>query len=676
MSDDVSKKLSELENLEKILQGVDPNVSQGSYTNVADASQNPTQQNMQNSINGEIKTGVNNNQRKQTKRKNTLLGKIIKYFMLMLVLVSSCFLILFAIYVTGLDLRFTKISINISVTDQAGKAIPGVNVFLNDAQIGLTDVKGTFEITGLDKGTAEIKLQASDYLDFIEVLNVDRNFLDYTIDKNIKLISSVKATLNGKFEPILNNYKFNDAFVVIKSTSGEVIQEMKLSEDGNFSLAEVGTGNIIFELRTPDFIDISREIELKPGINNISSINLTPAGDILESYQSYVTNSFIQQINILIENHDPNLINVNYDEQNFLIKDLLVGQKYKIRIEAEGFETRDYEVTIQQGYNEIFDLIFVEQGRAVFYGELNDSNRFHIFTSDFDGKDFIQLTDINNLDLENIFYNKETDRIYFTTEIDRVRSVLGGNTQIVYELNPETKVLNKVTTNTQNLGRVFTNFIAGKIVNIYKNDRRDLAFRLETRNIDGTQPIFIKTTNDNYVIGNLFLSNDSNLVYTQETDNTSKKNYIFVTEVGGQTKLVSDKTESTILSLSSSGKNLIFMAKETSSNFFDLFIYNYDTSQTRRIFTNYQGLNAQFLGESENEFIFFRDEAGLENIYRFDLESNSEEQVTRLTQIYDINSIYQQSGYVFYSTNRGLHILDPEKVQNFKLVKEGDWVVR
>lgn len=676
MSDDVSKKLSELENLEKILQGVDPNVSQGSYTNVVYGSRNHTQKNVLNSINGEITSDVKNSERKQTKHKNTLLGKIIKYFMLVLVLVSSCFLILFAIYVTELDLRFTKISINISVTDQEGKAITGVNVFLNNVQIGLTDVKGTFEITGLDKGTVEIKLTASDYLDFVEVINLDRNFLDYKIDKNIKLISSVKATLSGKFEPILNNYKFNDAFVVIKSTSGEVIQEMKLAEDGSFSLPEVGTGNIVFELRTPDFIDISREIELKPGINKISSINLTPAGDILESYQSYVTNSFIQQINILIENHDPKLINVNYDEQNFLIKDLLVGQKYKIRIEAEGYETRDYEVTIQQGYNQIFDLIFVEKGRAVFYGELNDSNRFHIFTSDFDGKDFIQLTDINNLDPKNIFYDKEKDRIYFTTEIDRVRSVLGGNTQIVYELNPETKVLNKVTTNTQNLGRVFTNFIAGKIVNIYKNDRRDLAFRLETRNINGTQPIFIKKTNDNYVINNLFLSNDSKFVYTQETDNTSKKTYIFVTEVGGQTKLVSDKTESTILSLSGSGKNLIFMAKETSSNFFDLFIYNYDTSQTRRIFNNYQGLNAQFLGESESEFIFFKDELGLENIYRFDLETNSQEQLTRLTKIYDIKGIYQQSGYIFYSTNRGLYILDPKRIQNFKLVKEGEWFVR
>lgn len=672
MSDDVSKKLSELENLEKILQGVDPTTSQGTYTNVQttnnDSSGNVVQDN--------IKTGIKESKTFQGKSKNTLLGKVIKYFMLILVLISSCFLILFAVYLTGLDLRFTKITISLSVTDQAGKAIPGVNVFLNDAQIGLTDVKGTFEITGLDKGTAEIKLTASDYLDFVEVVNVDRNFLNYTIDKNIKLISSVKATLNGRFEPVLNNYKFTDAFVVIKSTSGEVIQEMKLSEDGSFSLPEVGTGNIIFELRTPDFIDISREIELKPGINNISSINLTPAGDILESYQSYVTNSFIQQMNILIENHDPKLININYDEQNFLIKDLLVGQKYKIRIEADGYETRDYEVTIQQGYNEIFDLIFVEQGRAVFYGQTGNSNRAHIFTSALDGFNLVQLTDINNLNPTNIFYNPDSDKIYFTTEIDRVRSVLNGNVVIVYELDPQSKVLNRITTNTQNLGRVFPNFVAQKIVNIYKNDRRDLAFRLETRNTDGTQPIFIKTTNDNYVIDNLFLSNDSKLVYTQETDNSSKNNFIFVTEIGGQTKLVSDKASSTILSLSSSGKNLIFMAKETSNNFFDLFVYNYGTSQTRRIFTNYQGLNAQFLGESENEFIFFRDDSGLENIYKFDLESNSEEQVTRLTQIYNINSIYQQSGYVFYSTNRGLHVLDPEKVQNFKLVKEGEWVVR
>lgn len=656
MSNNQNSTIKELDQIEKLLQG--ENLTNGTNESFATVGAPQSISKMKDPKSGKF------------------IAKAIKYILLFLVLFSSCFLILFAIYLTGLDLRFAKITLNLSVTDQSEAGLGGVQVFVNDAQIGLTDSKGKYSITGLDPGTLDLKLSSEGFLDFVEVVQIDRDFFQYSTQKDIKLISAVKATLNGQFNPVIENYKFSDSFIVIRSLDGKEIDKVKVAENGEFTLPEITTGKILFGFESPDFMDVEREIMLEPGINRISSINLNPAGDILESYQSYVTNSAINQISILVENHNPDFVSIDYESQTFLVKDLSVGRDYTIRVEAEGFEPRDYNINVQRGYNEIFDLVFVEQGRAVYFGSLDSKTQGYLYASDFDGNDFTQLSDINNLNPNYIYYNKDKDLIYLTTEIDRVRSIVSGSVGLVYSLDPETKVLNKLTTNTSQLGSVTPNFIAEKLVNVYKKDRRDLTYSIELRNLDGNSAIPARTTENNFSVNKVLLSNDSTILYSQEENITTQEKSIFVIEVGKETKLVSDKKESNLLNISADGKLALFMANETSEDFFDLFLYNFETSETRKVFTNYQGFNIQFLGDSNEELIFMQTVDEIENIYKYRISSNQTEVVTRLTRIYDISAIYQQSDFVFYITNRGLHILDPQKVQSFKLVKEGGWLVR
>jgi hypothetical protein len=656
LSNNQNSTIKELDQIEKLLQG--ENLTNGTNESFATVGAPQSISKMKDPKSGKF------------------IAKAIKYILLFLVLFSSCFLILFAIYLTGLDLRFAKITLNLSVTDQSEAGLGGVQVFVNDAQIGLTDSKGKYSITGLDPGTLDFKLSSEGFLDFVEVVQIDRDFFQYSTQKDIKLISAVKATLNGQFNPVIENYKFSDSFIVIKSLDGKEIDKVKVAENGEFTLPEITTGKILFGFESPDFMDVEREIMLEPGINRISSINLNPAGDILESYQSYVTNSAINQISILVENHNPDFVSIDYESQTFLVKDLSVGRDYTIRVEAEGFEPRDYNINVQRGYNEIFDLVFVEQGRAVYFGSLDSKTQGYLYASDFDGNDFTQLSDINNLNPNYIYYNKDKDLIYLTTEIDRVRSIVSGSVGLVYSLDPETKVLNKLTTNTSQLGSVTPNFIAEKLINVYKKDRRDLTYSIELRNLDGNSAIPARTTENNFSVNKVLLSNDSTILYSQEENITTQEKSIFVIEIGKETKLVSDKNESNLLNITSDGKLALFMANETSKDFFDLFLYNFETSETRKVFTNYQGFNIQFLGDSNEELIFMQTVDEIENIYKYRISSNQTEVVTRLTRIYDISAIYQQSDFVFYITNRGLHILDPQKVQSFKLVKEGGWLVR
>jgi hypothetical protein len=591
--------------------------------------------------------------------------KLFKTCFALIATLFACILIVLVLSYLNIDTKIMKLTLSGTITDErTNEPISQVQIIINNEVVGLSNENGTYEIKNLDVESIEIKFVAENYYEKIENLELDHAVLEYNVKKDITLKSSLIGTLSGSFSTVQEDHKFAEDTLEIEN------ERVTLNSDGSFLAEDVPVGKVTLKFTSLYYKDITKVLNLDPGTNNLETISLENAGDIEGDALSYIREDVVLGTKFLIENVVENQISIENDGK-FLIKDLEVGRTYKIRVTAEGYETRDYSIDIKQGINQLFDFKLVEVGNAVFTKiiESSGSNDTQLFSSSFDGMNLSELTDINNFDLGELYYDETSNLAYFSSDHAKNRGVLRNYIFLPYTINLETKEITKIfSASTNDVGFLYPNFQAQKIANVTSPSSNSKQRYLKVSNLDGTSSKQLRAINAGE-FSQIAISDNGEYVFFYEKDQSKNQNGFY--RINIETSKVDERLEIeefSLFDISSNGSRIIFSARKESSGFLDLFMADYSTGEIRTLIRNYDGKNYQFKSGSEDILLFYANREGINNIYSYSIDKNKDSRITSLTSDVKISEVYQQGKFIFYKTDKGLFVLDFDKPKSGKNV--------
>ncbi|MCA9381578.1 carboxypeptidase regulatory-like domain-containing protein [Candidatus Dojkabacteria bacterium] len=573
-----------------------------------------------------------------------------------------CVLSSLLVYFTKADLAIFSYTLSGVVSDQSSNSIPDAEITLNGELVATADKQGYYKISGLSEGRYEFIVKKEGYVDRNVTVDINRTFFKYNFARNITLSNAANAGVKGRFIVEDTAYQFLDDRIIINNGSSYSIEK-----DGTFDLQKIPSGEINFHYSSMDYKDINENITLNPDDNTLADITLEPAGDIEETLKSYVLENDIE--NVVVTGEGVEQDNIEILDNQLKIKDLEPGRNYKIRVTAEGYEPREYDITIQQGINKLPNFRLVEEGQAVF--NFKQDKDYLFYKADFDGSDLTQLTN-NEVDQKSFYFNSNEDALYIASEQDRASGFLGGRIPLIYLFDLNTNVYQKLTNNTEGLSILFPQYRSQKIVNITSDDRRSNKRIVEIRDFQGNITKPVETTfSTNYL--NAELSSDSKYLATlvQNADESISLSY-FNLETNKKTNILTNGNIK-LHAISESGKRVVFSANRSSNNFTDLLLFDRDTNEIRTLIVDEQGGDYQFYAGSDDLILYWDTIQDQTDVFMYNIENNKTSQLTKLSALDKIEKIYQQGHYLFYITNRGLYIMDIQNPKSNKLVLNGEF---
>ncbi len=597
---------------------------------------------------------------------NKILGKetsnrIFRISAIILGSVLGIFILVVLFTFSGLDTTIFKITLSGKITDITNSApIENAQILIGDNVVGTSKADGSYAVSGLEPGKINITVKADGFDELKEEIVITKGWMDYNTRKDFALTSSGFATLNGKFVSNIGNHNFRDDKLIIND------KEYNINTDGSFTAQKVKTGDAKFKFESASFKDINQIINIASGTNTIEDIVLKPAGDIIGDLKSWVREDLVLSTKFAIENVTTNQINIKVDG-NYSIIDLDEGKTYKIRVTANGYLTRDYEIQIKQGVNQLFEFKLVEEGTAVFINFGNSNSNPNFFRSDFDGKNLVQLTTLSNFKPILQYYDSSEKKLYFTSTKDNVRGYFSGSANIVYSINLAAKTMTTVTTNKDNLGLITANFIAKKMVSQIKEFISGSTInKIEYMDLTGDGRVEIKKNPEEF--SSIDISDNGKFVtYLQKGADAGLYRY---SVENAESKLISQAKNISVFDISEDGSKVIFGRLNEATTLRDLVVYDVNTNEARVIKENFDGRSYQFIKGDSNKIIYAATRDSKDNIYIFTINQNKDDKITNLSGDIQVKFVYQESGFSFYVTNKGLYILDPNKPQSHKLVNE------
>jgi len=597
--------------------------------------------------------------------KNDFSKKFFKVTLGILGIFVACFAVFLLLSASNIDTKFIKITLNGKVTDaNTGDAVKNASILIGDKEIAKTNNSGVYSAPNLEYGEADITVKADGYDDVTETVKVSKVLLDYSTRKDFSLKSSLTGVLSGKLIPNSPTYKFTNDQLIIGD------KQYKINDDGTFAIPNVKVADVTFKFNSINFKDISQEITVQSGTNRIPDITLVPGGDIIGELKSYVKEDLVLQTKFYVENVLQDQVTITEDGK-FAVKDLDTSKKYKIRVTAEGYSTRDYEINISQGENQLFNFKLVENGVAIYPIQSGDRSNAPVtlYKSDFDGENKVQLSQDTRINLLSKFYSIEDLTLYYQSTInDSIFQTGGGPLNVPYAYNLSSTIPDRLTVNTSTLSKLEANFVSKKMLNTFLKAGSPNRFALQVMDIDGSNRKDIKLLEGAAMtFENLKISNDGKfVVYGFEKDDQNELYRFNIDTQETITVLTGENIE--VFDISDDGNLILTSRRNPNTDLVDLVLKSISTDDLRTLKENIKGQDYQFLKENPNKILFFEKRESRSNIYTFTIDRSQEERVTSLTPDYEITGIYQESNLLFYYTNRGLLVIDINKPKNFKLV--------
>jgi Tol biopolymer transport system component len=593
----------------------------------------------------------------EPKKPRFKLGQITGRFGIVAIVLVVCSVLLFLSMVMGLDTQVVKLTLAGEVVDNTGAPIAGAKV-----QLGVfsaeTNTAGKFSIGGLDMKIYPLNISANGHETYKEAFAVGRGLLNYTTNRTFILNIAGDADISGKL--VVNDdpaYKFLLEEIVIGET------KYKVNTDGTFKLPKIPTGKVTIVIKSPGYEDITlADYEVKGGEQKIDDIQLKPAGDITGTIKSFLTEELVLDAELVIEGVDRDKLTVK-ETGEFTFRDLTPGRTYKLRSEAAGYNTRDYDIKIAKGINNLENFRMIEVG-LVAYVSADRTNR-HIFVADYDGANPKQLSQ-EKYDAFGIFLSKNKQTVSFASKLELGRtdfyavSTIAGNVQRV-----TTAVSEKDSRILQN---VHPNFQAEKFASIYQAQGSGVSNTkiLDVRGIRGDGSVEIARSIGAFV--DVHLSDNGNFI-TYLLNNPGKEDHGFYranVNTGEKRKLNSDKVTA-IYDISASGKRILYGAYDDGLKTTLLKYTDAETGETVTISNNATGTFYQYVTDSETAILYVQTINSRSNVYRLDVTTNQEE---ALTKTGNVESIVQQSGMLLYYKANGVYIMDLRKPVEGKLVTD------
>lgn len=590
--------------------------------------------------------------------KNVPLRKIFK----IIIIIFSTFIFVFGSFLvltlTNLDLAVFKITLSGEVRDRVNNSVvEGVDIYINDELKDTTDSNGRYSIGGLNVGNVSIRLEKDKFQTLEQEIPINRLFLNYSTVRNFEITPGERATVEGVLLSPDTSYVFLDEKIFIDD------EEFRPNRDGTFTLTGIYIGEREFRLESINHKDIVQTINVIPGINRLSNINLSVAGDILGDTKSFIREDIVD---VEFEINNVNREQILVEDGNFVIKDLEVGREYSIRTRAEGYFTRDYSIKIEQGFNQIFNFKLVEQGINVFLAEDSETSTRQFFISDFDGENKRKVSNFpRNSNVGSYSYNVDDNKIYFQSNYERLTGV-SQNTQLMYQIDLSNgNQISRLTQNTANLGTIIPSYRTKKIFNISRSGfGSSSANQISLMDFDGNNRTNIESINGE--IRNIIVARSLQYAYFEaRSGNTTTIQQVSLNS--SDRRNIASGEDITLYDLSANDRYLLYSRGSQSSPLVSLIQVDLNSNEERTIESNIDGAQYQFLDGSNEQMLFVAQRGGNYNIFLKSIPDNSDNRITNLNQTQPI-TIYQQSRYLFYIASGITYIIDPLKPFSYKEV--------
>lgn len=573
-----------------------------------------------------------------------------------LTLVACLGLTMLTMMLTAIDTKVFQLVLDGQVVSEEGKPVANAVVTL-DGKPTQTNSEGRFNFPNLEIKRYQIEIVANGYESFRQEVVISRSFLSYTNNRVFTLKQAGEASLVGKLKVLDNpQYNFVDDYFQINSTT------YSIKTTGEFELTNLSTGKVRLEFVSSKYKDLVWDIDLQPGQNNLNTEDLTPTGDIVGSLQTWLREDVAGDLQITVEGVPATQIVLDKSKGTFKVKDLEVARKYKVRTQAQGYITRDYEVSISQGENQVFGFQIVEERLIPFMRKVDRENQVAI--SELDGKNPQIKTTGND---QIVAPTLVDDVVYYLSDRDNVISDIGGKAYTVYVVSLKDGSPQRVTVNAQKLGNAYPFFAAEKIANIRKGSTATSRV-LEVMNLDGTNRVVVKEIAAGQ-FGDVLISQDGQVIYYYLQSSDQNLTGLYRAVIGGTPVKLSSKANTQLYSVSSNGDKLLYSAKNASSGQDDLLVYTNSTGQDSIIRPTFVGRQPQFIAGSDTKVIYALTKDGASNIFQLDLLTNAETALTKFPSAQEgVEGLYQQGNLIMYETNKALYALDPSQPKHGKQV--------
>lgn len=568
-------------------------------------------------------------------------------------------------YFTNLDIYLLSPKLSGVVKDSITlQPVNNADIFLNNEKFTTNEV-GEFNIPLTSFNDLKFDVLKDKYNTLEQEIDINKAFLTSVYYLEIFLIPQEKGIVNGKFITELDNYNFAGDKLFLND------EPYPISTDGSFKISNVSEGEVNFVFESPNFIDIDKEILIKPTDNFLEDIVLVNASDIVGTFKDWVNETTTVKADIKVTDVSDDLITV-LDNGEFKVKDLVPSRTYDVRVSHQNYLTRDYSVTTKLGNNEILDLKMVPNDiYSISTGKVN--NKVQILKSDLDGMNEVAITSINNLAPTNVLLSDSL--VYFVDDFENIRGN-GSSLDILYAIdisNPNFDV-NRVTTTTTGLTEIYS-FAKQKVLIDLSQDRSssNRKFYISTASMDGNNLKVINTL-QNVEYQQFIPSLNSVIVYYTYTENdTDLFKLIKYSSIDNSNELILSSENIELYDLTLDGEYLVYSRLNDSTGFNDLYVYESSTKSNRLIMQNHNGNLYQFDPDNNDLIYFYSKRDGRENIYKYNYSSNTTDRVTFLDLDEEFNNLYINDRYIFYVLeDKGIYLLDKYIPKNYKLVKAFD----
>lgn len=581
------------------------------------------------------------------RRKFTISKRWKKYGLIGSAVMGVVLLALAIFTLTGLDLSVMQPYLTGRVTSE-GKPVANVSVKTKDNAVN-TDINGNYTITNLSPGQYDIEVFAEGFEVIKTRISIGRSYLNYANRQDFELKSASATAVTGKIVVSDPTYNFLDDTIVVGDKTFEI------ESSGEFTLANLPTGEQTLEYRSLNYKDLVQKITLQSGANEIGEFTTTPAGDLVASTKSFLNETIVADLTVVVEGVEPEQITIS-EEGILRVKDLEIAKQYRIQISHPQYESRQYTTSTKQGESQILNFRVVEKGKVPFLRKID--NRIQLMVADYDGENIVQLTTddagpLNEyIDATQVYFNSTKDRVSSNTSTGRVPipyvvPVAGGTPQ---------RVMNQFN----NIGRVIANYKAKKLLIVRRGDT-NRARVLEVADLDGTnrRALF---SGGNITFNDVLLADTGkHAAFTIVDLDDSNRNGLYWSNMQNEPVRVIQKPSIIVNAISANGDRILYTTTNTQTGVSDLYVYIVSQGRDTLIRSSWRGQQAQFLADSENDLVFFELREGASNIFQLNLADNKETQLTTFTSAEGVSYLSQQPGLIVYHTSRGLYVMNAAK---------------
>lgn len=570
----------------------------------------------------------------------------------------------------GYDAKIFPSTLEGTVTNKSSEPIADAEVCIKDT-CTMTNSSGEFILSDLSYGEKDIRIVAEFYNDSQTTITLNRgsNSRTFTVE------SSGIGDLTGSLTSTNDNLLTEDLLVMIGD------EELKLDENGSYSIKGYPAGEYTMKVTSPNYIDEDIEIGIKEGKNVMDLLELKPAVNIELKVRDWLTKDDIT--NAIIAVNDSEETYTSTEAGTVIINDLPLGD-VKLTIKKEGYLDRIKNADdLDQGFNDLKVQHLVPEGRVVYMSARTGNN--NLFASNYDGSNETQITKTGKVQSYN--YRPGDTKVYFSSNYENVEvnnqiqtlyysiSIDGSNlVQISPDSFTDEDQFNE-SINLNGLVRGATKFASAED----KSTTKFYVSALSSKTLSGKGFFNVKgadyrlslaSDNGQHIVvylDNLYAYINGRSYYASSA---WEHGYYYLNTANSQIKFISPEKDDdgNYLSYSfhdfdSSNRNILFTKRNYSKDVDDLFKQSVNSNTSIQLTkTSSNEYTARFSPNDEHiSFISSRDSS---NLYIIESNGSNERLIAKDVTGYQ----WVNDKLITYNSTDGLFIVDIRKPKNSRLV--------